>query len=83
MLTRINRYGNIKLEKERINKMKRLYFRKWVDVVLVIIETMLLLLLGSEIDNTFIFVISKLIFMVLFILNGYLILKYSRIARED
>ena len=80
MLTRINRYANIKLEKERINKMKRLYFRKWVDVVLVIIETMLLLLLGSEVDNTFIFVISKLIFMVLFILNGYLLLKYSRIV---
>lgn len=82
MLTRINRYGNIKLGKGKI-EMKRLYFRRWVDVVLVIIETMLLLLLGSEIDNTFIFVISKLIFMVLFILNSYLLLKYSRIVRED
>lgn len=63
--------------------MKRLYFRKWVDVVLGLVEVMLLLLLGSEVDNTFIFVISKLIFMVLFILNGYLILKYSRIVEVD
>ena len=63
--------------------MKKVYFRKWVDVVLGIIQTILLILLGSEVDNTFIFVISKLIFMVLFILNGYLLLKYSRIARED
>lgn len=63
--------------------MKRLYFRKWVDVVLGIIETMLLVMLGSEVDNTFIFIISKLIFMTLFILNGYLILKYSRIVEVE
>ena len=63
--------------------MKRLYFRKWVDVVLGLIEVMLLLLLGSEVDNTFIFVISKIIFMALFILNGYLLLKYSRIVEEE
>lgn len=82
MLTPINRYGNIKLGKEKI-EMKRLYFRKWVDVVLGLIEVMLLLLLGSEVDNTFIFVISKLIFMALFILNGYLLLKYSRIVEVE
>ena len=63
--------------------MKKVYFRKWVDVVLVFIETMLLLLLGSEVDNTFIFVISKLIFLTLFILNGYLLLKYSRITEVE
>lgn len=82
MLTCINRYGNIKLGKGKI-EMKRLYFRKWVDVVLGLIEVMLLLLLGSEVDNTFIFVISKLIFMALFILNGYLLLKYSRIVDAE
>ena len=63
--------------------MKKVYFRKWVDVVLGIIQTILLILLGSEVDNTFIFVISKLIFMILFILNGYLLLKYSRITEVE
>ena len=68
MLTPINRYGNIKLGKGKI-EMKRLYFRKWVDVVLGLIEVM--------------FVTSKIIFMTLFILNGYLLLKYSRIVEEE
>lgn len=60
--------------------MKRLYFRKWVDVVLVFIQMMLVILLGSEVDDLSIFVLSKIIFMAIFILNSYLLLKYSRIV---
>ncbi len=63
--------------------MKRVYFKKWVDVVLGIMQTILLILLGSEVDNTFIFVISKLIFLTLFILNSYLLIKYSRITEVE
>ena len=54
--------------------MKKVYFKKWVDVVLVVIQMMLIMLLGSEVDNTFIFVISKLIFLTLFILNSYILI---------
>lgn len=63
--------------------MKKVYFKKWVDVVLGIIQTILLILLGSEVDNTFIFVISKLIFIILFMLNSYLLIKYSRITEVE
>lgn len=63
--------------------MKKVYFKKWVDVVLVFIQMMLIMLLGSEVDNTFIFVISKLIFLGLFILNSYLLIKYSRITEVE
>ena len=63
--------------------MKKVYFKKWVDVVLVVIQMMLIMLLGSEVDNTFIFVISKLIFLTLFILNSYILIKYSRIVEVD
>lgn len=63
--------------------MKKVYFKKWVDVVLVVIQMMLIMLLGSEVDNTFIFVISKLIFLTLFILNSYILIKYSRIVEVE
>ena len=63
--------------------MKKVYFKKWVDVVLVVIQMLLIMLLGSEVDNTFIFVISKLIFLGLFILNSYILIKYSRIVEVE
>lgn len=63
--------------------MKKVYFKKWVDIVLVVIQMMLIMLLGSEVDNTFIFVISKLIFLTLFILNSYILIKYSRIVEVE
>lgn len=63
--------------------MKKVYFKKWVDIVLVVIQMMLIMLLGSEVDNTFIFVISKLIFLTLFILNSYILIKYSRIIEVE
>lgn len=63
--------------------MKKVYFKKWVDVVLVFIQMMLIMLLGSEVDNTFIFVVSKIIFLALFILNSYILLKYSRIVEVE
>ena len=63
--------------------MKKVYFKKWVDVVLVVIQMILIMLLGSEVDNTFIFVISKLIFLTLFILNSYILIKYSRIVEVE
>lgn len=56
--------------------MKKRYLKKWVEVVLAIILLAALVVMGAEVEKYFI--ISKLIAMVVFIISGYILLKYAR-----
>jgi len=62
--------------------MKRLVFKRWVDGLFIIIQFILVMIMASEVDNTEIFVISKLISMILFILIFLLMVKYSRLIGD-
>lgn len=57
--------------------MKRRYLKKWVEVVLVIVLLISLFVLGGESETYFI--ISKLISLPIFLISGYILIKYTKI----
>lgn len=57
--------------------MKRRYLKKWVEVVLVMVLLISLMVLGGESETHFI--ISKLISLPIFLISGYILLKYTKI----
>lgn len=59
--------------------MKRLVFKKWVVYILVSINMMLLMLLGSECESTLVFLISHIAFLGLFVFNSLLLYKYANL----
>lgn len=57
--------------------MKKL--KKWVVDVIILIQIILFMLLGAEVDNFKMFVISKIICVVLLLINHLILTKYSNI----
>lgn len=57
--------------------MKRRYLKKWVEVVLVMVLLISLMVLGGESETHFI--ISKLISLPIFLMSGYILIKYTKI----
>lgn len=58
---------------------KKVILKKWVEYILLTIQFMLILILGAESDNFIIFLISKLITLVLFIVNHLILVKYTKL----
>lgn len=56
--------------------MKRRYLKKWVEVVLCAILLISLMVLGGESETYFI--TSKLISLPIFLISGYILLKYTK-----
>lgn len=63
--------------------MKKRYLKRWVEYLLITIQCLLFMLLGSETEDLKLFIISKIIFMILFLINHLILLKYSRIYESD
>ena len=57
--------------------MKRRYLKKWVEVVLAMVLLISLMVLGGESETHFI--LSKLISLPIFLISGYILLKYIKI----
>lgn len=57
-------------------KRKR-YLKKWVEVVLTMVLLISLMVLGGESETHFL--ISKLISLPIFLISGYILLKYTKI----
>lgn len=62
--------------------MKRIVLKKWVEVVIIFIQVILFMILGSESDDLKIFVISKLIALTIFVMNSLVLFKYSRLMED-
>lgn len=62
--------------------MKRIVLKKWVEVVLIFIQVILFMILGSESDDLKVFVISKLIALIIFVMNSMILFKYSRLMED-
>ena len=60
--------------------MKKRYLKKWVEVVLIIEILISIMILGAESDKYFI--ISKIIALVILIINSKILYKYSRLGGE-
>ena len=62
--------------------MKKTYLKKWVEVVIVFIQVILFMILGSECDDLKIFIVSKLIALIIFVINSVILFKYLRLVED-
>ena len=62
--------------------MKKRYLKKWVVNLLLIVQVMLVLLLAGDTSNLTIFIISKIILLTIFLINHFILYKYSKLFRE-
>lgn len=58
--------------------MKKTYIKNWLSDLIIIVNTILLILVSAESDNTFIFITSKVIILIIMYLNTYILIKYSK-----
>lgn len=62
--------------------MKKRYLKKWVEVVIIFIQVILFIILGSDCDDLKIFSVSKIIVLIIFVINSKILFKYSRLVGE-
>lgn len=62
--------------------MKRIVLKKWVEVVIIFIQVLLIMIMASESDDLKVFVISKLIALIIFVINSLILFKYSRLMED-
>lgn len=62
--------------------MKRIVLKKWVEVVIIFIQVIAFMILGSESDDLKVFIISKLIALLIFGINSIILFKYSRLMED-
>lgn len=58
--------------------MKKVYLKKWVEVVLVLLLIGAMLVLGGECNNFTVFVASKVIAIIIIFWIIYILIKYGR-----
>lgn len=62
--------------------MKRIVLKKWVEVVIIFIQVISFMILGSESDDLKVFIISKLIALIIFGINSIILFKYLRLMED-
>lgn len=62
--------------------MKKRYLKNWVVNLLFIIQMLLVLLLASDTTNLTLFVVSKIIMLAIFLINHFILYKYSKLFKE-
>lgn len=62
--------------------MKKLRFRKWVEYSLVIINVLMFFVMGAEVEDTKLFMIIHAGALFIFLINCYLLYKYTDITEE-
>ena len=63
--------------------MKRLVLKRWVENILIIIQSILIIFFSAECDDLKVEIISKTIMLIIFILNNIVLIKYGRLFYED
>lgn len=62
---------------------KRLKFKQWVVNTLVIINFIAIMFMCAEHDDMTLFILSKLIAVLIFAFNNYLLFKHSNLFEEE
>ena len=58
--------------------MKR-YLKNSVENLIIFIQCLLFMLLGSETEDLRLFIISKIVIMIVFLINHLILVKYSKL----
>ena len=63
--------------------MKKRHLKQWVVNTLVIINFIAIMFMGAECDDMALFISSKLIALLIFAFNNYLLFKHSNLFEEE
>ena len=63
--------------------MKKVYLKRWVEVVLIIIQFLLVMIMAGDCDNLKVFIISKVIALFIFVIIHIIMTKYSRLMGDS
>ena len=63
--------------------MKKRRLKKWVVNTLIIINFMAILFMSADCDDMTLFIVSKIIALVIFAFNNYLLFKHSNLFEEE
>lgn len=61
---------------------KKRYLKEGFEITLIFIQLFLIIILGSEVDDLTIFIISKLLLSGLFYINHKILINYGYIINE-
>ncbi len=64
------------------DKMKKIYLKKWVEVAIIFIQVILFMILAGDCDDLKIFIVSKIIALIIFVINSKILFKYSRLVED-
>jgi len=63
--------------------MKKRHLKQWVVNTLVIINFIAIMFMGADCDDMALFISSKLIALLIFAFNNYLLFKHSNLFEEE
>ena len=63
--------------------MKKSYLKGGVEYLLMSIQCLLIMLLASETEDLRLFILSKIVFMIVFLINHLILVKYSRLYESE
>lgn len=63
--------------------MKKRHLKQWVVNTLIIINFIAIMFMGADCDNMTLFISSKLIALLIFAFNNYLLFKHSNLFEEE
>lgn len=63
--------------------MKKRHLKQWVVNILTIINFIAIMFMGADCDNMALFISSKLIALLIFAFNNYLLFKHSNLFEEE
>lgn len=62
--------------------MKRIYLKKWVTNLILMIQMLLFIMLGSDCESTTLFITSKIVILLIIYMNHLIIKNYTRLYEE-
>lgn len=63
--------------------MKKRHLKQWVVNTLIIINFIAIMFMGAECDDMALFISGKLIALLIFAFNNYLLFKHSNLFEEE
>lgn len=63
--------------------MKKRHLKQWVVNTLIIINFITIMFMGADCDDMTLFISSKLIALLIFAFNNYLLFKHSNLFEEE
>lgn len=62
--------------------MKRIYLKKWITNLILMMQMLLFIMLGSDCESTTLFITSKIVILLIMYMNHLIIKNYTRLYEE-